>query len=305
MNNGREITNRFYQELRKEVIIGDPYLNPMEQARLQQHHEVIINPKKYPPALAAAIHVNRRSFAAQAILATRDAMVFDAGCGYGSDSFLFAGLGAKVLAVDISPEQLYIAEKRKRYFENEVFNKKLDITFRLADLNDYIPETPGISLTWVASVLAALPDQEGFLKRVYAATREGGRVLVTDMNLLNPLFLFREWRRRRRAKEKSLEFKRQADFGSMVRRRGRSGARLFPLGSQEWFDDVQFFTAKSLKVLLRRVGFRVDQASFSGFVLPQIYLSLLTPLETFMNKVPILKHFGYFYIVTGTKDTVN
>ena len=124
-----ETVRIFYEELRKEVIIGDPYLNPMEQARLQQHHEVIINAKKYPPALAAAIYVNRRFRAVQAIAATRNAMVFDAGCGYGSDSFLFAGLGVKVLAVDISPEQLYIAEKRKRYFENEIFKKKIDITF--------------------------------------------------------------------------------------------------------------------------------------------------------------------------------
>ena len=295
-----KITKLFYQELRREVISGDPYLNPLEQALLQQHHEVIMNAMKYPPGLAKTIYVNRRSVATRAILATRDAMVFDAGCGYGSDSFLFASLGAKVLAVDISPSQLYIAEKRKRYFENEVFKKKLDITFRVADLNEYIPEAPEISLTWIASVLAALTDQEGFLKRIYAATREDGRVLVTDMNLLNPWFLFGEWRRRQRAKAESLEFKRQADFGSMVRRKGRSGARFFPLETQGWFDDVQFFTARSLKVLLRRVGFQVDEIHYNCFIPPRLYISWLNPLEASMTKVPLLKNFGYFYTVIGT-----
>jgi len=255
--------------------------------------------------LAATIYVHRRSPAVQAILATRDAIVFDAGCGYGSESFLFASLGAKVLAVDIAPEQLDIAEKRKCYFEKEVFKKKLDITFCVADLNEYIPEISGISLTWIASVLAALPDQEDFLKRVYAATREGGGLMVTDMNLLNPWFLFKEWRRRQRAKLESPEFARQADFWRMMQRRGRSGARFFPRRSQGWFDDVQFFTAGSLKGLLRQTGFRVAQTGFSGFVPPQVYVPLLTPLEGFMARVPMVKNLGYFYMVTGIKDAVN
>ena len=301
----KEVVRIFYQELRKEVIIGDPYLNSQEQARLQLHHEVMMNAKKYPPTLAATIYVHRRSLAVQAILATRDAIVFDAGCGYGSESFLFAGFGAKVLAVDISPEQLCIAEKRKRYFENEVFKKNLDVTFRVADLNEYWPETHGISLTWIASVLAALPDQEDFLKRVYAGTREGGRVVVTDMNLRNPWFLLKEWRRRQWARLESPEFARQADFWRMVQRRGRSGARFFPLRSQGRFDDVQFFTAGSLKALLRQIGFRVAQTGFSGFVPPQVYVPLLTPLEGFMARVPMVKNLGYFYIVTGIKDAVN
>jgi SAM-dependent methyltransferase len=301
----KEIVRLFYQELRKEIILGDPYLNPQEQVRLQLHHEVMMNAKKYPPALAAKIYMHRRFLAIQAILAARHAIVFDAGCGYGSDSFLFASLGAKVLAVDISPEQLCIAEKRKSYFEKDVFKKKLDVTFRVADLNEYSPETHGISLTWIASVLAALPDQEDFLMRVYAATREGGKIIVTDMNLRNPWFLFGEWRRRQRAKVNSPEFARWADFWSMVRRRGRSGARFFPLGSQERFDDVQFFTAATLGALLSQVGFRVVQPSFSGFVPPQIHAKLIETWETFMARVPILKNLGFFYNVTGIKQDAN
>lgn len=299
----KKIARIFYLELRREVILGDPYLNHKEQALLQQHYEVMMNAEKYPPNLARVIYVNRRSPAVQAVLTSRDAVVFDAGCGFGSESFLFASLGAKVLAVDLSPEQICIAEKRKSYFENEVFKKKLDITFRVADLKDYLPETPGVSLTWIASVLAALPDQEDFLRRVYAVTREGGQVLVTDMNLGNPLFLYREWQRRQQAKAQSPEFARQTDFWSMVRRRGRSGARLFPRQRQGQFDDAQFFTAGTLAALLRQVGFRIAQPRFSGFVPPPVYINFLTPLEAVMASVPVLKNLGYFYIVTGIKST--
>jgi SAM-dependent methyltransferase len=297
----RNLTRGFYHTLRQEVIQGDPYLNADEQMRLRLHHEVIMNTPKYPPSLAGTIYVNRRSLAVQAISASRDAIVLDAGCGFGSESFLFAALGAKVLAVDISPDQIAIAGKRKLYFEKEIFNRKLDINFIVADLNRSVPDVKGLSLTWIASVLAALSHQEEFLNKVYDATQEGGRVMVTDMNLQNPLFLFREWQRRQRAKPKSPDFARQADFRGMVQRKGRRGARFFPLKSQGEFDDAQFFTAGSLAALLRQVGFQVAQPSFSGFVPPQIYPSLLTPLELFLSRVPILKNFGYFYIITGIK----
>jgi SAM-dependent methyltransferase len=301
----KKITREFYQILRNEVIHGNPYLTNDEQNRLQRHHEVIMNTQKYSPSLASIIYVDRRSLAVQTILATKEAIVFDAGCGFGSDSFLFAGLGARVLATDISPEQIVIARKRKIYFEKEIFCRELDIHFNVGDLTQHVPEGKNFSLTWIASVLAALPDQEDFLMRVYAATREGGRVMVTDMNLQNPWFLIGEWRRRQRAKVNSPEFARWADFWNMVRRRGRAGARFFPLGSQERFDDVQFFSARTLKALLRQVGFRVVQPSFSGFVPPQIHAKLIGTWETFMAKVPILKNLGFFYNVTGIKQDAN
>jgi SAM-dependent methyltransferase len=301
----KKITWDFSQALRHEVINGNHYLTDDEQSRLQQHHEVIMNTKKYPPSLASIIYANRRFLAVKTILAAKDAIVFDAGCGFGSDTFLFAGLGAKVLAIDISPEQIDIARKRKIYFEKKIFCRELDVHFKVADLNQHVPEGKKLSLTWIASVLAALPNQDDFLLRVYAATREGGQVMVTDMNLGNPWFLFGEWRRRQRAKVNNPEFAHEADFWSMVRRRGRSGARFFPLESLERFDDVQFFTAGTLGALLSRVGFRVVQSGFSGFVPPQVYHPILTPLEGFMSRVPILQHFGYFYMIMGIKDGFN
>jgi SAM-dependent methyltransferase len=301
----KDITRDFYQVLRREVLYGNPYLTNHEQNRLQLHHDVIMNTKKYPPSLASIIYVNRRSRAVQAILAAPDAMVFDAGSGFGSDSFLFAALGAKVLAVDISPEQIAIARKRKLYFEQKVFGRELAIDFEVADLKHHVPEGKNFSLTWIASVLAVLPDQKNFLQRVYAATRAGGQVMVTDMNLRNPWFLFKEWRRRQRAKGTSPEFACQDDFWGMVRRRGRSGAIFFPLKSPGQFDDAQFFTAGTLGALLRQAGFRVAQPGFSGFVFPHIHTSYSATLESFMAAVPILNNLGYFYSVTGIKHEAN
>jgi SAM-dependent methyltransferase len=301
MSTPEDITLKFYHDLRQEVIEDNPYLDNAEQLKLQNHYAVMMNAKKYPPGLAATIYSNRRTPAVQAILEQQHPLVLDAGCGYGSESFLFAALGARVLAVDVSADQITIARKRKLYFEKLLAGRALDIDFQVADLNFYLPDRQNFSLTWIASMLAALSNQDDFLRRVYGATRAGGCVMVTDMNLLNPLFLFKEWRRRQRAKLTSPEFSRQADFWAMVRRRGRFGARFFPRDGQGWFDDVQFFSAVTLNALLRRAGFRTFQTLYSGFLPPSFYVNPFNSLETYIPRIPLLKELGYFYLVSGVK----
>jgi SAM-dependent methyltransferase len=259
-----------------------------------------MNPRRYSPELAATIYASRRVHAIHAVLETENPVAFDAGCGYGSESFLFAALGARVLAVDLSVDQIAIASNRQRYYE-EAFGKPFDIRFLVANLDEYIPHRQDISLTWLASVLAAIQGQEGFLKRVYTATRQNGTVMITDMNLRNPLFLWGEWRRRRRVLRESPEFARHTDFWAMFRRKGRTGARYFPCIGKRSFDDVQFFTSRTLSNLLVRVGFSPSPSSFSGFVPPFFARKGLHGFENSFTKMPVLRSFGYFYVVAGVK----
>ena len=67
--------------------------------------------------------------------------IFDLGCGLGMQSIIFASLGAKVTAVDISGEAISLCNKRKLYYEKKL-NMELDIDFiqcdyRLAKANDF------------------------------------------------------------------------------------------------------------------------------------------------------------------------
>lgn len=297
----KNIVHSFYKVLRNEVLYGNPFLDSQEQIKLQSHYDVIMHPQQYSPVLAEIIYAQRRTPPAHIISKQRDSFVFDAGCGFGSESFLFAALGAKVLAVDQSSEQIDIALKRKLYFEKEIFNKKLDIDFEVADLNEYNPKVRSISLTWIASVLAVLNDQDDFLRRINAATREGGCIMVTDMNLLNPLFLFKEWKRRQKGKEECAEFARHANFWGMVRRKGRSGALYFRCDNQYPFADVQFFTKKTIISILYKAGFRAYEVNFSGFLLPIISSILPLSIELWLPRVPLLANFGYFYLITCYK----
>ncbi len=57
---------------------------------------------RYPLDLVATVYARRRALPIRAIQDSKEPFVFDAGCGYGSDSLLFASLGARVVAVDLS-----------------------------------------------------------------------------------------------------------------------------------------------------------------------------------------------------------
>lgn len=300
VNNPLQIAHAYYAALRKEVTEGNPWLTADEQRQLQSHYDVMMDAVHNPPELAATIYSSRRAPAVRAIREGDNPIVFDAGCGYGSESFLFAALGAKVLAVDRSTEQIAIARKRQQYYEN-LFARPLAITFVNADLNRYTPQYTNLSLTWLASVLAAIPDQDGLLTRIHCATRDGGQIMITDMNLLNPLFLINEWRRRQRNLSASPEFARHANFAAMLRRKERTGARYFERADGTLVDDVQFFTTGTLSRLLRKVGFVPLRPAYSGWLPPRLYRPGFATVETAMNRVPVLRSLAYFYLVTGQK----
>jgi len=226
--------------------------------------------------------------------------VFDAGCGYGSDSFLFASLGARVLGVDSSAENISIAKKRKEYYE-QALGKTLDVTFLVADLDEFIFGGRDLSLTWISSVLAAIRDQDRFLMKIYRATRSDGKIVITDFNLMHPPFLIGEWYRRRMAIQRSTDFAKAANFLDMLQRRRRNGARYFPLQEDGVFDDVQFFTPRTLSDLLRKTGFRPLSPNFSGFVPPLRVGNAPVILENLCSRLPGLRQLGRAYVVTGVK----
>ena len=295
------LTRDFYRALRTEVVDGNPDLDAGEQAALRGHYEVMNRPDRYPPALAEAIYVRRRREAVRAVLARPGEWVLDAGCGFGSESFLFAAAGARVIAVDLSPAQIAVAGKRRRHFEKET-GRPPAVEFTAADLDRYTPPRDDLALTWIAGVLAAVGDQDGLLRRIAAATPPGGLLMVTDMNLLNPWMLLREWQRRRRMALRSPAFAAEADFAAMFQRHERRGARYFDAEAGDTVDDVQFFWFRTLDRLLRAAGFTPNRRSFSGFLPPLPGLGGLSRVEAALGHVPLLRTLGYFYLMTAVRN---
>jgi SAM-dependent methyltransferase len=293
-----ESIRKFHGALRREVLEGNPFLGPEEQSILRDYHPLLGSPGRYPPELVESIYLNRRAAPAKLIRERPDSVVLDAGCGVGTDSILFAALGAKVVAVNLSAEELGVAERRVRYYE-KTWGRRLEVRLVRGDLNRYAPDED-LSLAWLASILAVIKDQETLLERIFRSTRRRGEIMVVDYNLLHPPFLWGEWRRRSCARSRSPEFSRQAYYWAMVRRRGRRGARFFPLTEGGLFDDAQFFTPGTLRSLLRKVGFRVLPPRFSGCT-PLSSAPVSTSLENILSRLPGWKVLGRAYLMAGVK----
>ena len=285
----------FYRCLRTEVVEGNPALSKSENELLRAHYPIMMQECSYPMRLAQRIYAARRQHAVAAVRAAESPVVFDAGCGYGSESFLFAMLGARVIAVDLSPAQIAIAERRRAYYES--LNKPLAIEFIVADLDSYVPPESDLSLTWLASVLPSIKNKLEFLRRVGSATRRGGRVLITDLSMANPMFALSEHRRGHFGDGRLSWVRPLLD---RLQRQPHEACR-YPIGPDNPDGYAQFLDSRRLAALLISSGFTVSVVDHAGFAPPQILGSFSAGAEAWIGQLPWITRFGLFYTVGADK----
>lgn len=286
-----QVAAAFYDSLRQEVIGGNAALTRSENELLRAHYPIMMQASRYPASLARQIYSARRRHAVTAIRMASSPIVLDAGCGYGSESFLFAQLGARVIAVDISDEKIAIAKKRCAHFSTKGQSPKVE--FAVADLDTYVPPTSDLSLTWMASVLPAIQDKSAYLRRIYSATRIGGKVLITDLNLANPLFALGEIRRGHFG-DGSLSWVRP--LLDRIGGRERDATR-YPIAPDNHDGYSQFLHTKRVAKLLEASGLRVTAIDHAGFAPPQLLGPLSTKAERWIGNLPLLSRFALFYTV--------
>lgn len=98
--------------------------------------------------------------------------ICEVGCGTGSLARLLAGRAEQVLALDLSPEMIRIAQERSAGFSN--------IDYQLADVSQY-PFQPEQFDAIFSVATAHHLDLEGLLMRLKAALRPGGVVAILDL----------------------------------------------------------------------------------------------------------------------------
>ena len=103
--------------------------------------------------------------------------IVDLGAGTGVGTFALAGrfVHAEVIAVDASDEMLERVREKA---------SDLGLAERIkavqADLDTDWPETGPVDLTWASMFMHHLTDVDGVLKRIHAATRDGGLIVIAE-----------------------------------------------------------------------------------------------------------------------------
>lgn len=111
----------------------------------------------------------------------RGARVLDAGCGTGQLAIGLAIRGARVTAIDLSPEMI-------RRAEAHAAEQGVDIEWRTADISQ-IGEPLAVYDAILARVaLQFVPDVPGVLREFRRVLRPGGRLLASVPGALSPIY---------------------------------------------------------------------------------------------------------------------
>lgn len=172
--------------------------------------------------------------------------VLDAGCGVGTESILFARLGAEVTAVDLHPAR--IAAARWRISRAGAEERRIELI--CSDVSRV--ERPGrYDIVWSMESVSHIEPLDRFFGRMRENLKPGGLLIVSDANGLNP------WLQLVALRERGLrvyELRRDERTGETVR---YANERLVPV--------------TSLGRLLARSGFTVESTHLSGFFPPALF----------------------------------
>jgi 2-polyprenyl-3-methyl-5-hydroxy-6-metoxy-1,4-benzoquinol methylase len=278
----------FYSLLEGELDAGAPHLDAAaREAFLHYYRRLAERPRRRPfyrynwtRRLAPAWDALR------AAAAGRELRVLDAGCGCGTESIFWAGLGGNVsvIGADSHAGRLAAARGRLPYYAERLGPLRAEFlnedVFRLLSAGLY-------DLVWVMEAISHIDPAEEFLRRACEALAPGGWLAVTDSNLLNPAMALKVWK---------------------LRRAGASGTTMrTETGTVVCSAPEQLISARRLARLLRGLGLEVVGPRLHVFFPP--CLASVPPLfglariwDRAAGATPLLRHLGGIYTVLARRS---
>jgi len=215
--------------------------------------------------------------------------ILDAGCGYGTESYLFARLGAEVMAVELVPERAEMARSRKDFFSQQAPGSAPP-RFINANILRFLSEGAAFDLIWAMESISHIFPPEDFLSSARLRLAPGGVLALSDPNKANPVAWLRAVLIRGSVRHSPhLEF-RDPESGLPVA-----------------YGQEKIYSVSGMKRLLRRSGYAVDRISVAGFLgttlLPAAWrgrtgiASALLAFQKAAGLLPLLRRWGSNYTI--------
>ncbi len=116
-----------------------------------------------------------------ALRLSRDARVLDAGCGSGQWAIALAERGARVTAIDLSPEMIRLAR-------GHALARGQDIEWRTGDVTRLADPLAVFDAIHARVLLQFVPDVPGALRELRRVLKPGGRLLASVPGALSPIY---------------------------------------------------------------------------------------------------------------------
>lgn len=219
--------------------------------------------------------------------------LLDAGCGYGTESLLFALSGADVTGVDLVPERVELARSRLGFYQNHS-SYPLSIRFINADIMRYLKRAGAVDIIWTLEAISHIHPLETFLSLAHQSLSPGGLLITSDPNALNPIVLYRAYRIR-----------------SALRYTLRMKAKDPDSGAPVYEAVERILSVLDYARRLKNAGFEIRQVTVSGFLASslvplslhtsKLLFTLLTSLQSMFQALPLLRLMGANYTIVAQK----
>jgi len=278
--------HQFRERLERELAEATAFLAPDEAAWFRSYvrSRQLLD---YSPAQKCWLdraYAHQVHWAIRRIQSTKPPLrILDAGCGLGTESILFAMLGAWVVGVDLWEENLRVARNRARYWE-QISGNRLSLQFLRTNLLRYRP-TQRFDLVYAREAISHIHPIDTFLQIAYEQLNPGGDLVICDSNAWHPYIQLVAWR-------------------------ARGSRKYTTIVDPETNEPVPYAVERVLSVqeirhFLEEAGFEVVHWTGFGFFPVRIVTSWTFPwlvrLAEWLERSPRTASLGTRYVIVGRK----
>jgi len=278
-----------------EAELGDRESRGLDSAPLRSYLRNLMTPRGSVHAAGAFGYSQRLGLMLDSLATPRGRMrILDAGCGYGTETLLFSLRGCETWGVELVPERAEFARSRIDFFQRAA-GRPLDVRFLNANVLRFLEGSPSFDIIWAMESISHIHPVDEFFRLARLKLSEGGKLIITDPNPLNPLALARSIRIR----------------GSLVPRPHRR-FRDPETGEPADYGQERILPLFKLRRDLRKAGFSLTRSDMTGFMgsslLPDALLGspsaarFLIGFQTAMKRIPGLRSLGSIYTAVAVKD---
>ena len=138
---------------------------------------------------------SQSSEVAEMILQKKKPTLLDIGCGCGTETLWFTGLGAESTGIDVGNAMIEVARERKKILE-DALEENISCQFNAASIFNLNPRYVKFDIIWMQQTFHHIEPREDLIPLLFTLLNDGGALIISESNAWNPFIQFSLLKRR-------------------------------------------------------------------------------------------------------------